>query len=388
MMKIDDFFVKDTIEINWNFVWGLPHFCEMRNTQQNPRWHMEGTAKDHTLLVCKNMSQFVNEHYSQCTLERQRLLMLSALFHDIGKPSTTFLGEKDNQWHSYGHENVGEKLTREMLWDWPMYQREYICNMVKYHMSPLFFQKQKNPKSVVRKMVSILPYSDLYYLKMADLLGALQNPECSTKERDIEILKAFYEIGKTLSLECLPFTLNAFKEDGKGFSLTSISPDNKEHKYGKPTIYVMIGLPGSGKNTTITNNPSLKNSVVLSRDDIRIELGYCSEGEKIVGTEKQEKKVTEVFDARMKQALEDGKDVVVNNINLSAKRRKALHNQWGKYKPNWRYIYVEAPTLEDNLKRRDGQISPKIFKDMIQRFDFPDIFECDYLTIIKQSKDE
>lgn len=387
-MVLDDFFIKDTIEINWDFVWKLPHFCEMRNTQQNPRWHMEGSAKDHTQLMCENMFKFVVEHYSQCTLERQRLLMLSALFHDIGKPSTTFLGEKDNQWHSYGHENVGEKLTREMLWDWPLYQREYICNMVKYHMSPLFFKKQKNPEMAVRKMVSILPYSDLYYLKMADLLGALQDPETSTKEKDIETLKEFYEIGEKWSLEYLPFTLNAFKMDDNGFALTSISPDYKEDKCSNPTVYVMIGLPGAGKNTVIENNPSLKNAIVLSRDDIRIELGYCSKDEKIVGTDKQERKVTEIFDARMRQALEDGKDVVVNNINLSLKRRKALNNQWAKYKPYWRYIYVEAPTFEDNLKRRKGQISHKVFRDMIQRFDFPDIFECDFLTIIKQSKNE
>ena len=86
----------------------------------------------------------------------------------------------------------------------------------------------------------------------------------------------------------------------------------------------------------------------------------------------------------METALLEGKDVVINNINLSKKRRKALKHQWEKYHPIWRYIYIEAPTFQDNINRRKAQISEKVFKDMISRFDFPDIFECDYLTIVKQ----
>ena len=37
-ITIEDFFIKDTIDINWDFVWGLPHFREMEKTQQNLIW--------------------------------------------------------------------------------------------------------------------------------------------------------------------------------------------------------------------------------------------------------------------------------------------------------------------------------------------------------------
>lgn len=37
-MTINDFFIENTLDINWDFVWSLPHFCEMETTQQNPRW--------------------------------------------------------------------------------------------------------------------------------------------------------------------------------------------------------------------------------------------------------------------------------------------------------------------------------------------------------------
>lgn len=59
----------------------------------------------------------------------------------------------------------------------------------------------------------------------------------------------------------------------------------------KFTIYVMVGIPGSGKSTWVKNNLG-KNFPVVSRDLIREELGFCQEGEKIVGTREQEEKVT------------------------------------------------------------------------------------------------
>jgi hypothetical protein len=82
--------------------------------------------------------------------------------------------------------------------------------------------------------------------------------------------------------------------------------------------------------------------------------------------------------------MKEKKDIVVNNINLSEKRRKALKNQCSTYSPV--YWYVEAPTFVDNLSRRDGQIGEEVFHNMIKNFDFPQVFECDLLNIYKQSK--
>jgi putative nucleotidyltransferase with HDIG domain len=160
----------------------------METTQQNPRWHMEGSAKNHTIKCVENMQKFMHETIS--VQWHKRLMVLSALFHDIGKPSTTFMGD-DGNWHSYGHENVGAKLTREMLWDWDIYEREFIANMVRFHMEPLFVFKQKDPDKAIKRMMSTVPYKALYYLKMSDLLAAEQDPEFSTKEQDVVIVENF-----------------------------------------------------------------------------------------------------------------------------------------------------------------------------------------------------
>lgn len=374
-MELKDFFIGESFELNWDFILELPHFCDMENTQQNPRWHSEGSALEHTKLVCKNMLKFMEEDMEKC-LHEKRLMMLSALFHDIGKPKTTFKGEKDGNWHSYGHESVGSKLTREMLWDWPIYDREYIAHMVKWHMEPLFFERAKNPRDVVDKITKTLPYYDIYRLKMCDLEGAIQKPNCSTKEEDRKILERFLNIGKELNNISW---LNMFKIGESPYGCSGSLPKFAEDAVA---VNVMIGLPGSGKNTFIDNVllGKMDNPVVLSRD----ELGYCSENEKIVGTNKQESKVTKIFNERLLDAVNNNIPVVLNNINLSAKRRKALKGFLGGKKIRWNYWYVEAPTLKDNFKRRKGQISEKVFYNMIQNFDFPEHNEYHSLWVIKQ----
>lgn len=36
-MILEDFFIDDTINVNWDFVWSLPHFCDLDKDEQNPR---------------------------------------------------------------------------------------------------------------------------------------------------------------------------------------------------------------------------------------------------------------------------------------------------------------------------------------------------------------
>ena len=388
-MVLDNFFIKESLEINWDFVWTLPHFKDMENTQQNPRWHSEGNCLKHVQLTCEHAIRYMEEDTDR-SLRNKRLFILAALFHDVGKPKTTFKGEKDGNWHSYGHENVGSKIAREMLWDWDIYEREYIAHMVKWHMEPLFYQKAKNPKGLVDKITKEVPYKDIYLLKMCDLEGALQDPSCSTKERDKVILTEFYNEGEELNnvpwISMLKFfPLRAHMDINRHVGCSGEIPCYKSNE--STEIHMMIGLPGSGKNRYIEylkeHNPD-KEFVVLSRDDIRVELGYCSENEKIVGSDKQEKMVTKLFDERLKEAVEHNKPVIINNVNQSKKRRQAFKTFLGNKKIRWYYWYIEAPTLETNLERRKGQIPEGVFHNMIQNFDFPEPEEYTNLIVVKQ----
>ena len=83
----------------------------------------------------------------------------------------------------------------------------------------------------------------------------------------------------------------------------------------KPNLYIMIGLPGSGKDTIakqIQAVDRLKN-VVLSSDNIRMEL---------FGWEDQSKngRVFEEMNKRCKEYLYKGFNVIYNATNLSKKK--------------------------------------------------------------------
>ena len=72
-------------------------------------------------------------------------------------------------------------------------------------------------------------------------------------------------------------------------------------------------------------------------------------------------------------------------MNLKRKYRDAYKQLLSKYKYQWIYQYIEAPTLADNIKRRDGQIAPEILAEMINKIEWPTAEEFDVMFIEKQS---
>ena len=59
----------------------------MSQCMQDAQWHAEGDVWTHTQMVCRELEWLSDWH----ALDRnaQLLLMLTALFHDAGKPATT-----------------------------------------------------------------------------------------------------------------------------------------------------------------------------------------------------------------------------------------------------------------------------------------------------------
>ena len=157
---------------------------------------------------------------------------------------------------------------------------------------------------------------------------------------------------------------------------------NAKRKHLEVEMY--LGLPGAGKDTAIAVSMiDGKDRAIICRDDIRIELGYCGEGEKYLGTNEEENKVTEVFNRKLKDAAESGKVIVINNMNNKRKYRDAYKQMLKDYNVCWKYIYVEASELNKNIERRNGQIPELAFRKMVESFEFPTPDEYDALQIVK-----
>lgn len=74
------------LDIDWNYINQFNEFNILNSTEQNPKWHSEGNVMKHTQLVCKEMIDYINNVGLYITdANEAKILLMSALFHDIGK---------------------------------------------------------------------------------------------------------------------------------------------------------------------------------------------------------------------------------------------------------------------------------------------------------------
>ena len=106
----------------------------MVGVAQDPAWHPEGDAFEHTMQAIDAAAQL---EYKD---SREKLIvMLAALCHDLGKAVTTEF--VDERWRSAGHAQESAKLAKKFLPRITI-KKELISSvvtLVEYHMHVLFF---------------------------------------------------------------------------------------------------------------------------------------------------------------------------------------------------------------------------------------------------------
>ena len=355
------------VTINWDLVESFPAFQQLKNTPQSPVWHAEGSAWIHTKEVV-----YWAKYYAKdlgLNIPETKILVLAALFHDIGKSTATFTDE-NGKIHSYKHEHDSEKLTRRILWDSDVDLRERICTLVRFHMKMHQLKEKQHYNRFKDALNSIIEQVPDFYLlsllALCDTKGAKYDPEAHTK--DVEFME-----------EVCSFAYKSVrrKSDYRSLWFALREPVN---------VVILIGLSGSGKTTWLQNyvtkhRQSGDNYTILSRDLIRIELGYCTEDEKYLGTKEEEDKVTEIFNQRFKEALENKMEIYIDNMNLRSCYRDDYKKLAGKHNICWNYVYIQPSNINLNYERRP-EISKAVFDGMIQKMDWPNPDEYDNLTIL------
>lgn len=143
---------------------------------------------------------------------------------------------------------------------------------------------------------------------------------------------------------------------------------------------MLCGVPTSGKSTYVNKLLAMtywKNSVVLSTD-YYIEF-YAKEQGKTYNEVFDEhiKEATQMMDKLLKFAIDQGKDIIWDQTNLTAgTRKKKLRRLPPEYHRG--VIYFEV-SLEEALERnnhREGKFIPKdILKRMWHQFEIPTVSE-------------
>ena len=163
-------------------------------------------------------------------------------------------------------------------------------------------------------------------------------------------------------------------------NLTKLDTTNNSDEFN---VYIMCGIPGSGKSTYIKDN--LPNVPVVSRDIMRYEMGLTSSpNNKIIASKEQEQKITKMMNDKIKEYCEAKQDFIIDNMNLRYVYRQKILEEILPYNAYITVIYVEAPDLKTCIKRRYGQIPADEYVRILKSIDFPQPFEYDEITILKQ----
>lgn len=180
----------------------MPEFDDcMRTEQHNP--HHCYSVGEHTLQAMESVGN-------------DKVLRLTMLFHDMGKPLTKSVDENGID-HFHGHPEVSATLAKDIMHRLKLDNKTIhdVTQLVRYH-----DLKVKPDKKSVRRMMAKLGtdiFARLFEIKRADILSqsSFQREE---KEKELAILFQIYQEicanGECVSLKMLAVTGSDLKEAG------------------------------------------------------------------------------------------------------------------------------------------------------------------------------
>lgn len=138
-----------------------------------------------------------------------------------------------------------------------------------------------------------------------------------------------------------------------------------------PVMYMLVGLPGSGKSTYAKMIAEKSNAVIYSSDAIREEL-YGSE--EIQGDGQL---VFNTIHTRIKSDLRSGNNAIYDACNISYKKRMSFLQELKNIPCNKVCIFIATPYSEcvKNNKNRERYVPVSAIDRMYKHFDVPYEYE-------------
>lgn len=383
MNKIESLYKYiETPNLKWEIIDKelLYSFIEkMKNTNQDKFFHQEGDVYIHTKMVCEELIKL--PVYKTLPKKQKLELFLAALFHDVGKTLTTKIEE--DHITSPHHGPTGSCLVREFFIkdlgisgkEEYLTFRETICSLIRYHTSPIFLGVDADERKIIKlsllkDLTNDFTLEMLSLLSIADMKGRI-GPNTDEKLFNIELFKE-YAINLSCYRDSYKFSDNYTKY--KYLNGTNILPNQSLYNDSNNEIILLVGLPGTGKDTFIKNN--YPNSIVISLDDLRDKLKLKpTDNQGIVYTTAKE---------LAKEYLRTNTPFIWNATNttnlIRSKQIKLFHD----YNATVKIIYLET-TLENVLKRnksRKKEVIENVIFDMLKTLTLPEPFEAESIQWI------
>lgn len=159
---------------------------KLKFINQEPKHHPEGNVLNHTMQVIDEASKLRN------LAENKRDFMWSALFHDLGKITTTKV--RKGRLTSYNHDRVGGEVCVDLLREYSKDEKFIlsVSSLVKHHMIYLYLNKNL-PFGDIDDMMKNTNIINLVLLTLSDRLGRGEISK-SKKDEIVKSLEEFIEI--------------------------------------------------------------------------------------------------------------------------------------------------------------------------------------------------
>jgi predicted kinase len=361
--------LEETLATQFNmsrYVEVIPSLAKLKTCPQDNIFHAEGNVYIHTEMV---VNALLNDaKFQSLSFDEKFICFYACLLHDIGKPLCTKEEFIDGRMKitSRGHSKVGEIDTRIMLYQMevPFEVRESIANIIAIHQYPFYLIDKDNAAYLAHKMSMSTPLHLLSLVASADATGRLTNPPSliQTTHDNIELFnqlcieeQCFTESKKFAN----PFTQYMyFQKNG------TIVP-NEPFFETEDTfdVFIMSGIPASGKNTYIETHFSKLPMISYDGTREKMKLKY-GENDGLVAHQVLEE---------AKEFLRQKQSFVWNATHLSQSMRARPLDLLYKYQAKPNIIYVEEPfdIVMKRNKQRDTSLTNKKIESMLLQWEIP-----------------
>jgi putative nucleotidyltransferase with HDIG domain len=341
----------------------------MADCAQDAQWHSEGDVWTHTKMVGAQLMQL--EDWPELSDHDKTVLIFTALFHDAAKPVTSRTDPDTGRITSPNHAVKGEHLVRGVLRELgcDLDTREQISRLVRYHGRPAFLLERSEPRHEVVRLSWLVENRLLYLFAVADTRGR-DTDSMSRPEENLNYWKLQAE-----ELDCYtqPFQ---FTNDHARFTFFRQREPNLHyvpHEDYSCQVTVMAGLPGSGKDTWLSQNRG--DLPVVALDDIR--------GELDVDPTDNQGQVVQFAKERCREYLRAGTSFAFNATNTMKQTRGRWIDLFADYNARIELVYVEPPfrDLRKQNKSRENAVPEQVIRKLAAKCEPPTWIEGHALII-------
>lgn len=286
--------------------------AEMKATEHNSNYHMEGAVWTHTCMVYS----YVKAYRPNC-----KVLLISAILHDLGKLTTQTI--TDGKTSFKGHEGASVMLATE-----------------------------------------VLPIFDLTDQEIKQILTVVSLHGVNVSQLRVPYLSMFRSADKHGRLSTKPITEYPERKFFNGIT------------DGPSTVTILTGLPCSGKSTWASQQSQLilsrDQSMLDFAEEHNIEGTYSNVYQVIHSDDTLLSSFNRYFDQHISNVSKMNVDVIVDMTMLSLKDRRSMMSRFNNHSFESIVFLPRVKTIVARNKAREGKIIPEyVMENMIKKFVMP-----------------